>query len=298
MNYLDNALNFMKNKKYKPEQGTFAPLYEYWKAYLFERTTRIFVWNGVEESGVDPKYIEINLMLNGTTGITKYKDKLEVFLGNYSGKPTLYFDTYTDYAIYSPLYSAILKCDSDIIVMHNNSTNLPVMGLVHRYAMMLAHIDVTLINTLINGRDSGGVPIAGNEAQRQSIINYRSSLANGKVTAINDPAFLNVEFKGINKNTTISIKDLQEVQANILDSFYTDLGVKTTWNKKGNMIREEVNGNDKMLLFNVTDMLERRKKDAEKVNALFKTNWSVKLSPELESVGEANVNVNDNQTIV
>ena len=67
-----------------------------------------------------------------------------------------------------------------------------------------------------------------------------------------------------------------------MDSFYNDIGVKTGYSKKGNMIQEEVEANDSMLLLNISDMLDSRKKGVEKVNAMYGTNWSVKLAEGLE----------------
>ena len=48
------------------------------------------------------------------------------------------------------------------------------------------------------------------------------------------------------------------------------------------MIQEEVEANDSMLLLNISDMLDSRKKGAEKVNTMYGTNWSVKLAEGLE----------------
>lgn len=51
-----------------------------------------------------------------------------------------------------------------------------------------------------------------------------------------------------------------------------------------------------MLLFNITDMLEARKRSAERVNKLFGVNWSVDVSPEINyqektlTIGEENNN--------
>ena len=52
------------------------------------------------------------------------------------------------------------------------------------------------------------------------------------------------------------------------------------------MIREEVNGNDAMLLMNISDMLANRKLACETVNAKYGTNWKVELSPELQYTTE------------
>ena len=105
---------------------------------------------------------------------------------------------------------------------------------------------------------------------------------NGKVMPIQDPAFSSVEFIGVDKNTGLNIKELMEARQNLLNAFYNDIGVKTAHEKKGNMNEDEVNANDTMLLLNLDDMLSSRKKGAEKVNALFGTNWEVDVAEELK----------------
>ena len=154
------------------------------------------------------------------------------------------------------------------------------MPLISRYASMLALVEVTMINVLINGRDKA-IPTVMDETQKQAVENYRNSLCNGKVTAIQDPAFSTVKFITVDTANLMSIKDLVEVRENLLNAFYSDIGVKTAWNKKGNMISEEVEADSPMLLLNLNDMLASRKKGCENVNKLYGTNWSVDISPEL-----------------
>lgn len=279
--FLDEYLKANTNiKSLAKENGTFAGAYKYWKDILFERAMHLFKWN----TGDMPSYeIEIALLMNGAVGITdKYKGELSAFNGWYCGEPTQYYDIYESFSIYSPKFSGVFKVGKDITVIKNNALRNSIYPLVHRYAIMLAHTEVSLINTLINGRDSGGIPIASTNAQKEAIENYRNSLCNGKVTSILDPAFSGVEFVSVSKNTVLNIKELMEVRENLLNAYYADLGVKTAWNKKGNMINEEVEANDSMLLLNLSDMLEFRKKGCEDVNKMFGTNWTVDLSPELK----------------
>lgn len=282
MNYLDNLLNRNTNiKSLTKECGTFADGYAYWKELLFERSVKLFKWENTYE--IEPHEIEVCLLMNGSAGVTDaYKRKLSVFNGWYAGAPTQYFDEYEDYSIYSPVFSGVFKIGKDIEIIKNNALMNSIYPLVHRYAVMLAHTEVSFINTLINGRDSGGIPIASTEAQRTSIEQYRNSLCNGKVTSILDPAFSGVEFVSVNKNTVLNIKELMEVRENLLNAFYADLGVKTAWNKKGNMINEEVEANNSMLLLNLSDMLEQRELACERINKHYGTNWKVSVSPEIE----------------
>lgn len=281
-NYLERNTNI---KQLAKEGGTFADGYAYWKELLFERAVRLFKWENTYE--VPPHEIEVALLLGGACGITdKYKKTLSAFQGWYAGAPTQYYDQYEDFSIHSPVFSGIFKIGKDIEIIKNNALMNSVYPLVHRYAIMLAHTEVSFVNTLINGRDSGGIPIASTAAQKQAIEDYRNSLCNGKVTSILDPAFSGVQFLSVDKNTVLNIKELMETRENLLNAFYADLGVKTAWNKKGNMINEEVEANNSMLLLNISEMLEQRQIGAEKVNKLYGTNWKVDISPELKLMME------------
>lgn len=282
--FIENYFSNNKNaKQLAKESSTFSAGYKYWVNVLFERAVRLFVWKGPDEDGVPQKEIEICTMMTGTSGVTnKYKDKLAVFNGYFCGTPTVYYDIFENFSVYSPVYSDILTVNKDVAVICNNALKNSIYPLVHRYAIMLAHTEVSYVNTLINGRDSGGVPIASTEAQRKSIENYRNGLCNGTVGSILDPAFSGVQFLSVDKNTTLNIKDLLEARENLLNAFYADLGIKTAWNKKGNMIREEVSANDAMLLLNIDDMLHSRQQACEQINKMFGTNWSVDKAEELK----------------
>lgn len=294
MNYIDKYNQiFPKPNKLAKEGGTFSDGYEYWKAILFERAVRLFKWKNTHE--IPQHEIECAVMMNGSAGVTdKYKRTLSVFNGWYCGAPTQYYDIYEDYSVHSPVFSDVLKVGKEIAVIRNTALMTSVYPLVHRYAIMLAHTETSFVNTLINGRDSGGIPVASTQAQVTAIENYRNNLCNGKVGAILDPAFSGVQFLSVDKNTVLNIKELIETRENLLNAFYNDIGVKTAWNKKGNMIQEEVQANDAMLLLNIADMLEQRQKACEEVNRLYGTNWSVDIADEIKIRMEGKDNGNGN----
>lgn len=283
MNF-ESIIKTSNAKKLSKTASTFSANYRFWMNYLFERTMLLFKWNGLPEDpnvkGVtlQQKEIEIPLMVEGICGVyagKETKGNPMPFFADQGGDPTIFYDTYKSLMIRSPKFANSLKVGTEVAMIGNTSLNNSLYPLVNRYAIMLAHMEVSLINTLINGRDSGGVPVASTEAQRQSIMNYRDALCTGRVGVIMDPAFLGVDFKGISKNTTLSVSELIEAMENTLESFYNAIGVRTTWKKKGNMIQEEVQANDSMVLLNISDMLESRKRGAEMVNNLFGTNWTV-----------------------
>ncbi len=280
--FLENYCKYMDaNKKYSSPTIKFAGLKKYWANFLTERVVRLFVWTAPD---VDEKEIEIITMLNGVSAVVEYAPKkLGVFNGEFAGAPTIYYDEYKQFSVYSPIYSKVLKIE-DLCLINNTKLRNSIYPLINRYATLLAHSDITLIFTLVNARESGGTPVATRESELKSIKEYYNDLTLGKINAIRDPAFLGVEFKGVNRTTSATLGDLTECIKRILESFYNDIGVKTTHDKKGNMIVDEVNANDTMLLLNISDMLNERKKAVDRINKKFRVNWSVKLADEIQYI--------------
>lgn len=281
--YIDNILNSADGKKISKlsqKSGTYNLGYYYWRNVLFERAMRLFVWDGTGE--VPAKEIESRLLLQGFVGITdKYKNTLTAFFGSMTG-PTVYQDEFTTYNAFSPVWSGSLTIGKDVEIINNNALRNSLYPLVHRYAMMLAHAETTLINVLVNARDSGGVPVAQTQNQIESIKEYQANIYNGVYGQIKDPAFLGVEYKGIRRGTEQNIKDVYEIRMDLLHSFYEDLGVKTSHDKKGNMIVEEVESNNSLLLLNLSDMLYYRQLGCDVINKHYGTNWSVRIAKELD----------------
>lgn len=260
--------------------GTYEAGYDYWSNYLTERVLRLFEWDGTGD--IPAREIEIALMLGGSCGVTdKYKKKLTVFSGNYAGDPTEYYDVFKSYAVYSPLYSAVLKVGKDVVVGRNNNVMNSIQPLIHRYAMMLAHTEVTFIDVLIESRNTS-VGVASTTTAKTALENYRNSLANGKIMPILDPAFSQIQWTDLKGNSNTSITELLETRKALLNAFFTDIGVQTAWfDKKANVHSEEVKASKGLTLFNINDMLRCRETLCGEVNKRYGTNWSVRISPEL-----------------
>lgn len=259
--------------------------YNYWKEQLFERIMRLFVWENtydpVERTGIPPKEIEMRLLLRGHCGIAKYKDELTAFFGSFNGV-TKYQDEWTHYTVNCPVYSGRKKIGKDIIVIDNNALRNNAYWLVHHYAVLLGHAETTLINTLVNARDSGGVPIATTEKQKQSIRQYQNQLFMGKYGVVTDIGNLGIEYAGSDKKTAQDIINIMEVREKLIKSFYSDIGVRSAYEKRNNTVTAEVEADTSLLLLNLADMLKHRKNGCEQVNALFGTNWSVHVAEEID----------------
>lgn len=280
LEYLDTDEG-RKISKLARESSTFNVGYKYWRELLFERIMRLFVWEGTDKENILPKEIEQRLLLAGHCGIAKYKGELTAFFGSFFGV-TKYIDEWKNYTVRCPIYSGKKTIDKDVVVINNNSLRNPAFMLVHHYAIMLAHTEVTLINCLVNARDSGGVPVVSTEKQKKSITEYQGKIFNGQYGVVTDIGNLGIEYMGADRRTTQNIMDIMEVREKLIKSFYSDIGVRSAFEKRNNTVQAEVEADTSLLLLNLSDMLKAREIGAEKVNNMFGTNWTVHIAEEID----------------
>ena len=280
-------LDFMDTKegrkisKLARESSTFNAFYKYWRELLFERIMRLFVWENTGD--VQPKEIEQRLLLQGHCGITKLEsdNQLTAMYGHFYGV-TKYIDEWSNYTVRCPIYSGTRKIGKDIIVINNNSLRNPAYHLVHHYAIILAHTEVTLVNCLVNARDAGGIPVVGTEKQKQSVAEYQGKIFNGQYGTVTDIGNLGIEYLGSDRKTGQDLMDIIETREKIIKSFYSDIGVRSAFEKRNNTVMAEVEADTSLLLLNLSDMIHYREKGAEEVNKMFGTNWTVHIAEEID----------------
>ena len=257
---------------------TYPEYFKYWRENLFERLMRLFIWEGMPD--ILPREIEQRLILAGHCGIAQYENELTAFFGNFFG-PTKYQDNWTNYNVHCPIYSNTYTIDKDLVVINNNSLRNPTFAHVSHYASLLAHAEVTLMMQLVNARDAGGTPIAKNEKAKQSLLDYQGKMFNGKIGVVSDLAGIGVEYLGADRHTNLDINAVWDVRTKLMKNFYADIGVRASFDKKSNTVVDEVTSDASMLLYNVSDMLHERELACERVNNLFGTSWTVRLSDEI-----------------
>lgn len=265
--------------KWARENSTFNACYMYWREQLFERIMRLFVW---ENTGVvKPKEIEQRLLINGHCGIAEFKGELTAFYGSFNGV-TKYMDEWTHYNVRCPIYADRKEIGTQVIVIDNTSIRNSAMALIHHYAIMLGHTEVTLVNLLVNARDAGGVPIAATEKQKQSIHAYLAKLFNGQYGVVTDTGSLGVTYAGSDRRTQQELMKVMETREKLIKSFYSDIGVRSAFEKRNNTVMAEVEADTSLLLLNLSDMLHCRESGAKAVNERFGTNWSVHVAEEID----------------
>ena len=256
---------------------TLPDFYKYWRDNLFERLMRLFIWDTQDDT--PPKEIEERLLIAGHCGIADYEG-LTAFFGSFFGV-TKYQDEWTNYNVHCPIYSGTYTIGEDIAIIENNSLKNASIEHVNHYAKLLAHCDVTLMRLLVEARDSGGVPVAKNEQAKQSIYNYQKSVYAGKVGSIIDFAGIGVEYMGADRHTQLKITEVWDTRTKLLKQFYSDIGVRATFDKRSNAVVDEITSDSSMLLYNVSDMLECRKRGVDIVNKIFGRNWTCRLSDQI-----------------
>ena len=287
MGYLNTYLDLLPGidiSKYAMENTTYSGFYFYWRDELFGRCMRLFKEN---TDPIKPKEIEVRLMLRGHCGIAIMpRDKeLTAFFGTFTGI-SKYYDEKPFYTVTSPIWSSTLKIGRDIEVIDNNQIRNPLFDLIHHYAIILAHTEVTYIDSLVNARMSGGVPVATTEKQKTSIKDFLGKVFNGKFDVVTDIGNLGLDFVGAHTSTAQPIEALWNARTRILSSFLSDIGVKSGIDKRSNTVKDEVDADTPSLLININDMLESRKEGFERVNKHWGTNWSIEINPDLNYINE------------
>lgn len=269
---------------------TYPAYYRFWTNELFQRLTRLFVWKNtykVEDGvikGIDPKQIESRLILRGFTVISKLKpsdDELTSFFGSMFG-PTKYYDEWKQVNVHCPIYAGTRNIDEDAVIINNTSIRNPSYMYVHHYATLLAHAEVTLVDMMVDARDNGGVPIARTQKQFESIRAYQNKRFIGKYGVVTDIGGLGVDYAGSDRKTSQSILEVLEARNKLIRSFYSDIGIRAAFEKKSNVNSLEIDGNDSLLKFNISDALNQRRLACEKINTLFDKNWEVELPEEID----------------
>ena len=282
--FLDNLYgvvgdNYPNIPKLAKESSTFNAGYLYWREQLFERIMRLFVWENTGD--VKPKEIEQRLLLQGHCGITKLDNELTAMFGSFHGV-TKYLDEWKYYNVRCPIYAGKRTIGKDVAIIDNTSLRNPAFSLVHHYAILLAHTDVTLVDCLVNARDSGGVPVVTTEKQKQSVAEYQAKLYNGQYGSVADIGSLGLQYIGSDRKTSQGLSEIMIAREKILKSFYSDIGVRSAFEKRSNSVEAEVEADTSLLLLNLSDMIACREKGAEEVNKMFGTNWSVHVAKEID----------------
>ena len=278
--YLDESI--INIATYARESTTYSSYYFFWRDELFQRCCQLF--KEVTDP-IPPHEVEVRLMIRGHAGIAvlPLDNELTAFFGTPSGVGK-YRDRKPFYTVRSPVWSHTLEVGKEVEVIYNNTLANPLYDLVHHYAQLLAHTEITFIDTAIMARIPNGAPVAKSQIQQNGFHNFFVRLFEGKFGFVADPGDMGVEYAGAHTNITQGVEELWSARQRILSDFLSDIGIKTGLDKRSNTVSDEANADTPALLVNLKDMLEARKEGFDRVNKLFGTNWSVELNEDLDYI--------------
>ena len=265
--YLDEIKNIKTYRNGKPQ---FANSFKYWRNKLFEQVNKLFTWNNLS---FPQKEIETRLHLYGIVAIIKEDNDLIAVKPNLNGV-TNYADEYTDIDFATPLISGKKIINKDCVIIDNNTLRNATINSIDRYAMMLAHTEISLVTALVNGRATKTY-VATNNKIAENIREYQNKLYNGQNDVIVDSSFIGLDIKDNDNSSLNSIKTLYDIRQNLLYSFLEDMGIKKNQQKKERLVTEEVNADETLLKLNIKDMYDNRKIACDKINKMFNTNFEV-----------------------
>lgn len=279
MAYIDNWIKGIKREE--REEVKILNSYSYWINKLLEKCIRIFEWKGLP---FPQREIEMNLILYGICGFVKDKKVgLMSAKGSMSG-PTQYPDIFKNFTYAAPTaQGGTFNIGEDCVVIYNNALYSPLIDLITRTASLLSHAEISIKCSLVNMRSNVALS-ASDDSTVENLKVWYNKLYEGELSAISvdDTATMigSESVSNLLKQTSNNLTPLQAIEARneILRMFYSELGIRFSKEKRGNMTDDEVNNDEQMLMDNISDMLFYRKQACDEINKIFGLNVSVKLN--------------------
>ena len=252
--------------------------------YMLLRTLSMFEYDNLPET-MPKRALEIYTQINGHCAIIEHEGNLYSLFGSWGGYPDAYYLP-TKYIISNP-YLNIGKeytIGENCVIFQNDSLFRGLLPLFSRYASLMVENDISMKMCDINARITTLIE-AQDDKTKASAVQFLKDVKAGKQGIIASTAFLDglrAQPYGATTQSN-SLTDLIEFQQYLKASWFNEIGLQANYNMKREAINSnEAQLNDDMLLPLVDDMLKSREECVQKINDMFGTNISVKLSSSWE----------------
>ena len=258
----------------------------YYISYMLNRVLNMFEYGDLPND-IPQRDLDKILFTYGYAVIKKVKGKMYAFYGGLGGVPNAYYLP-TLAVVANPYlkYSDVLEIDKDCVVIRNDSMYNGLLPLMDKYATLITECDLSLRIATINTR----IPVilsANDDVTMASAKEFVKKMIDGDISIIGTNDFLTDSLKTFdysNKQTS-NVKDLVELRQYLVASWYNELGLNANYNMKRESLNEtEIGIDEDTLLPLIDDMLKNRKQGIEKVNAMFGTKITVKLSSSWQKI--------------
>ena len=248
--------------------------------------TNLFSYDGITKDLA--REIEKRLFLFGRVGIVQHNDGLVAVNANPSG-----YDIYNEPIRFTFVFGDGIQDDNrkpfertigaDGVLGRNTFTFYPTAAMCEQYALMLAHTDISIIAELVNGRFMDVIK-AHNNRDAETARAFNNALYDGRLSFIEDKDE-EIEIDRAPRAVT-HLRELIDTKDRLMKDFYNVFGISKVAEKRERMITDEVENNEKMLNFNLKDMLDMRSKMCEEISRVFNISVSVKSHIDIDNDGK------------
>lgn len=244
--------------------------------YNLMRLSKLFKVSGLPDT-IPKEFYDRFLFLNGTCFLTKVKGDLYIFQGSFGGEPDAYYRP-TLYIVANPAlkYNATLDIQKDGVLLRNDPLWLGLYPMLSRYSVLMAENILTMRMADIMLRTPAYLSAPDDKTQ-QSAIEFLHQLEDGKLGVIGENRF----FEGLKLQSPPSsngsyLTQFIELQQYYIGSFYAEIGLEASFNMKREALSDsETQMNNDIMLPLIDEMLQVRKEDFDKVNAMYGTNITI-----------------------
>lgn len=236
----------------------------------------VFEWEGLEELGIDEKWIERYLFAEGKCVF--FKDPI---LGHMVARttpngPLNYYDEPTTVIPYATNYQGEeLINGKNCVVIRNNDDMIPTSPTIHLYALKLADIDRT-IDVNIKAQKTPVIVKCG-EKQKLTLKNAIRQRDDNEPVIWTDKEFTMEGIEVLDLKAPLVFKDLEVQKHMIWNEVMTYLGINNAnMDKKERLVDDEVQANNEQVEASFNAMLRAREQACKDINRVFGTNISVK----------------------
>lgn len=290
--YLDNygaALYEFRKKSF-----TFNPSYRYWVNTLLEYPMRLFTYEGLPET-IPAHVVDIMSYIRGYAGIVKLYNGDWICASETSmNGVTDYYDIFKKLTFSTPLHFGSRTIGETGFVIRNTSLMQPLMPKIERYAMLMAHAEISMVCELVNLRETDVVEAITEQAAKSADKQARDRY-NGELQTLVNEGFAMLRHNFVPIKSQQENMRLWDLRNNILGAYLEEIGIKKSQNKREREITQEVAADDPMLKLNISDMLEVRQEGWKLFNE--KTGYNVKVTCNIDYLSEGKeVDINGTQT--
>ena len=248
-------------------------------ANTLAKTQSMFEYEGLPES-IPQKELERLLQTKGNVFVTKVDGVLYALTGGKGGDPDVYGQA-TLYTVANPALklSKTYDIQKEGVLIENDSNGESLLPLIGRYAVLYTDGLISLNTASVLTRITMLIS-ASDDKTKQSADEFLRKIQDGEFSIIGENAF----FKGVNMQTapttnSVYITQLIELIQYYKASMYNELGLNANYNMKRERLNlGEVSMNVDVLLPYVDNMLKERQNAVDKINEMFDTEISVRLS--------------------